>query len=90
MCICIISRKESKGKVTAVTTTAGTTAEKIMGVYDGPDIDFWGNTAGEEGLNLDQAIPVYFHSCSFNINQLPEWRKYGLLATEALKNCTFY
>jgi hypothetical protein len=77
-------------KVTPTTTTPGSTAEKIMGVYDGPDFDFWGNTAGEEGLNLDEPIPVYFHSCSFNIAQLPEYRKYGLLAEEALKNCTFF
>jgi hypothetical protein len=85
-----VTSKESKGKITATTTTPGTAAEKIMGVYDGPDQDFWGNTAGSETENFDEPIPVYFHSCSFNIAFLPEFRKYGLLAEEALKNCTFY
>src|ERR1019366_287539 len=75
-------------KVTPTTTTPGTAAEKIMGVYDGPEQDFWGNEAGNE--NLNEPIPVYFHSCSFNIAMLPEYRKYGLLAEESLKNCTFY
>lgn len=75
-------------KVTPTTTTPGTAAEKIMGVYDGPEYDYWGNEAGNE--NLNQAIPVYFHSCSFNKAMLPEYTKYGLLAEEALKNCTFY
>jgi hypothetical protein len=80
--------KESKGKIVATTTTPGTAAEKIMGVYDGPEYDYWGNEAENE--NLNQAIPVYFHSCSFNIAMLPEYTKYGLLAEETLKNCTFY
>lgn len=75
-------------KVTATTTTPGTAAEKIMGVYDGPEYDYYGNEAGNE--NLNQAIPVYFHSCSFNKAMLPEYRKYGLLAEESLKNCTFF
>lgn len=77
-------------KVTPTTTTPGTTAEKIMGVYDGPEMDLWGNTSGAETENFDEPIPVYFHSCSFNIAFLPEYRKYGLLAEESLKNCTFY
>jgi hypothetical protein len=75
-------------KVTPTTTTPGTTAEKIMGVYDGPEWDYWGNTAEES--NFNEPIPVYFHSCSFNIEKLPEYRKYGLLAEESLKTCTFY
>lgn len=74
--------------VTPTTTTPGTAAEKIMGVYDGPEWDLWGNEAGNE--NLNELIPVYFHSCSFNKAFLPEYTKYGLLAEEALKNCTFY
>lgn len=76
-------------KVTPTTTTPGTAAEKIMGVYDGPDIDLWGNTAGENTENFDEAIPVYYHSCSFVKLKLPEYNKYGLLAEESLKNCTF-
>lgn len=75
-------------KVTATTTTPGTAAEKIMGVYDGPEYDYWGNTAEEP--NLNQQVPVYFHACSFDITKLPEYRKYGLLAEESLKTCTFY
>lgn len=83
-----MTSKESKGKIVAATTTPGTTAEKIMGVYDGPEWDFWGNEAGNE--NFNEAIPVYFHSCSFDITKLPEYTKYGLEAEEALKNCTFF
>lgn len=83
-----MTSKESKGKIVATTTTPGTTAEKIMGVYDGPEWDFFGNTELEQ--NFDEPIPVYFHSCSFNIAYLPEYTKYGLEAEEALKNCTFY
>lgn len=72
-------------KVTPTTTTPGTTAEKIMGVFDGPEKDFWGNT-----IASNEPVPVYFHSCSFDISKLPEYRKYGLLAEESLKNSTFY
>lgn len=79
--------KESKGKIVATTTTPGTTAEKIIGVYDGPEWDFWGNEAANE--NLDQPIPIYFQSCVFNKVLLPEYNKYGLLAEEALKTCSF-
>jgi hypothetical protein len=74
-------------KVTATTTTPGTTAEKIMGVYDESTQDFWGNTSEE--LNFDEPIAVYFHACSFVKAKLPEYTKYGLLAEESLKNCTF-
>lgn len=79
--------KESKGKITAATTTPGTTAEKIIGVYDGPEWDFWGNEASNE--NLDQPIPIYFQSCVFNKVLLPEYAKYGVEAEEALKTCSF-
>ena len=75
-------------KVTPTTTTPGTTAEKIMGVFDGPEWDFAGNTELE--TNFDEPIPVYFSQCSFDIGKLPEYRKYGLLAEEALKTCTFF
>lgn len=82
-----MTSKESKGKIEAKTTTAGTTAEKIMGVYDGPEWDLWGNEAGNE--NFNEQIPVYYHACSFVKAKLPEYNKYGLEAEEALKNCTF-
>lgn len=72
-------------KVTATTTTAGTTAEEIIGVFDGPDKDFWGNT-----ISSDEPIPVYFHACDFDITKLPQWTQYGLLAKTALSTCTFW
>lgn len=74
-------------KVTPTTTTPGTTAEKIIGVYDGPEWDAWGNTAEE--TNFNEQIPIYFQNCAFDKNKLPEYKKYGLLAEEALKTCTF-
>src|ERR1035437_8606942 len=67
--------KESKGTVVMTTATAGTTAEKIIGVYDGPSIDFWGNEAANE--NLDEPVPVYFQSCTFDIGKLPQYPLYG-------------
>lgn len=72
-------------KLSIATTTAGTTAEKIIGVFDGPERDFFGNT-----ISADEAIPIYFHACSFDISKLPQWNKYGILAKEALANCNFY
>lgn len=72
-------------KVTPTTTTPGTTAEKIFGVFNGPEKDFWGNTVAK-----DEPVPIYFHSVSFDTEKLPQWKQYGLLAEEALKNCTFY
>lgn len=72
-------------KVTPTTTTPGTTAEKIIGVFNGPDKDFWGNT-----VSKDEPIPVYFHACTFDITKLPQWTQYGLLAEKALANCNFY
>ena len=82
-----MTSKESKGKIVATTATAGTTAEKIIGVYDGPSIDYWGNEAANE--NLDEPVPIYFQSCTFDKTKLPEYTKYGLEAEEALKTCTF-
>ena len=83
-----LTSKESKGKIVATTTTPGTTAEKIIGVYDGPEFDFYSNE--KENMNLNEPVPIYFQNCSFNIALLPEFTKYGLLAEEALKTCTFY
>jgi hypothetical protein len=74
-------------KVTPTTTTPGTAKEKIIGVYDGPEWDFWGNEA--ENQNLDQPIPIYFQNCTFNKLLIPEYNKYGLIAEEALKTCVF-
>jgi hypothetical protein len=71
--------------VTPTTTTPGTTAEEIIGVFNGPQKEFWGNT-----ISKDEPIPIYFHSVSFDIKRLPQWTQYGLLAKEALKNCTFF
>ena len=76
---------EEEPKLTATTTTPGTTAEKIIGVFNGPSRDFFGNT-----VSADEAIPIYFHACTFNISKLPQWNKYGILASEALANCNFY
>lgn len=75
----------STPKVTPTSTTSGETAEQIIGVYDGPDKDFWGNE-----FYADEPIPLYFHACTFDISKLPQWTKYGLLAKESLKNCDFY
>lgn len=74
-------------KVTPTTTTPGTTAESIIGIYDGPEQDFYGNTAEE--VNLNEPIPIYFQNCAFDITKLPEYKKYGLLAKSALTTCTF-
>jgi hypothetical protein len=71
--------------VTVTTTTAGTTAEKIIGVFDGPDRDFVGATVG-----ADEPVPIYFHSCAFDITMLPGWVQYGATAVAALPNCDFY
>lgn len=72
-------------KVTATSTQTGEFKEKIIGVFNGPAKDFWGET-----VSSDEPVPVYFHSCSFDVSKLPQWTQYGLLAEEALKNCTFY
>lgn len=72
-------------KVTPTTTTPGTTAEEIIGVFDGPDKDFWGET-----VSSDEPVPLYFHACTFDITKLPQWTQYGLLAKKALANCNFF
>lgn len=70
--------------IVPTTTTAGKTAEEIIGVFDGPEKEFWGNT-----VSSNEPIPVYFHGCDFDITKLPQWTKYGLLAKKALTTCTF-
>lgn len=82
-----LTSKESKGKIVATTTTPGTSAEKIIGVYDGPEFDFWSNE--KENQNLDEPIPIYFQGCVFDKSKLPEYTKYGLEAEEALRTCSF-
>lgn len=71
--------------VTVTHTTPGTSAEKIIGVFDGPDQDFFGNASGD-----DVPIPIYFHSCSFDITKLQNWAAFGAAAETALNSCTFY
>lgn len=71
-------------KVAPTTTTPGTTAEEIIGVFNGPDKDFWGGT-----ITSDEPVPVYYHACTFDITKLPQWTQYGLLAKKALANCNF-
>lgn len=70
--------------ISVATTTPGTTAEAIIGVYDGPDRDFFGNTT-----NCDEVIPMYFHACDFDISMLQNWNLYGATAITALANCNF-
>lgn len=69
---------------TVTTTTPGTTAETIIGVFDGPDRDFAANTVA-----ANEPTPVYYHSCVFDISKLPQWVQYGLVAQTALKTCQF-
>lgn len=72
--------------VTVTHTTPGTTAEKIIGVFDGPDRDFFGNGS----VAFDEVIPIYHHAVSFDISKLQNWVEYGAAAETALSNCTFY
>jgi hypothetical protein len=72
--------------VTPTVTTAGSTAESIVGVFDGPDRDFFGNT----NVGYDEPIPIYFHSCSFDISKIQNWAQYGAAAMAALPSCTFF
>jgi hypothetical protein len=66
-------------------TTPGTTAEKIIGVFDGPDKDFFGTEEQD-----DEPIPVYFHSCVFDISKLQNWDLFGTAAMAALPTCDFF
>jgi hypothetical protein len=67
-------------------TNAGSAAEQIIGVFDGPNRDFFGNAS----IAFDEAVPVYFHAVSFDISKLQGWTQYGTAAQAALSNCTFY
>lgn len=67
-------------------TTPGTTAEQIIGVFDGPDRDFFGNAS----IAYDEPVPIYFHSVSFDISKIQNWLAYGTAAQAALTSCSFY
>lgn len=70
---------------TVVHTTPGTSAEKIIGVFDGPQRDFFGNSAA-----ADMPIPIYYHTCAFDVSKLQNWNLYGAAAMLALPTCEFY
>lgn len=72
--------------VAVVHTTPGTSAETIIGVFDGPDRDFFGNAS----IAFDEAIPIYHHAVSFDISKLQNWPQFGAAAKAALSSCTFY
>lgn len=71
--------------VAVTNTTPGTSAEKIVGVFDGPDRDFFGKTEAD-----NTPIPIYYHSCVFDISKLQNWSLYGATAIAALPTCEFY
>jgi hypothetical protein len=75
----------SSPTVSVAHTTPGTFAQHILGVFDGPDRDFFGNVVGD-----DEAIPMYYHECSFDISKLQNWLSYGAIAKTALPTCDFY
>lgn len=72
-------------KAAVTTTTPGTTAEKIIGVFDGPDKDFFGTVEAD-----NEPIPIYSHACSFDVSKLQNWNLYGTAAIAALPTCEFY
>lgn len=67
-------------------TTTGASAEQIIGVFDGPDRDFFGNGS----IAYDEAVPIYHHGVSFDISKLQNWPQFGAAAQTALSSCTFY
>jgi hypothetical protein len=71
--------------IAVTTTTPGSTAEAIIGVFDGPDRDYFDGT-----IASDEPIPVYYHACVFDITKLPQWVQYGAAAQTALKTCSFF
>jgi hypothetical protein len=71
--------------VTVTHTTTGSFAQHILGVYDGPDRDFFSNVVA-----ADEAVPVYYHSCVFDVSKLQNWLLYGTIAKAALTTCEFY
>lgn len=71
--------------VSVAHTTPGKTAEHIVGVFDGPDRDFFGITEAD-----NTPIPVYYHTCVFDISKLQNWSLYGAAAKTALPTCDFF
>jgi hypothetical protein len=65
-------------------TTTGTFQQHILGVFDGPDRDFFGNVVG-----ADEVLPMYFHECDFDVSKLQNWLAYGATAKTALTTCVF-
>lgn len=75
----------SSPTATVTHTTPGTTGESIIGVFDGPDRDYFNNTVA-----ADEPVPIYFHSVSFDVSKLQNWQAFGEAAIVALPSCTFY
>jgi hypothetical protein len=70
--------------VSVATTTAGQTAEHIVGVFDNLEYDFFGNA-----VNDDEPVPIYDQFTAFDTAKLKNWLAYGATARAALPNCTF-
>jgi hypothetical protein len=71
--------------VSVAHTQTGTFAQHILGVFDGPDRDFFYNVVG-----ADEAVPLYWHDCVFDISKLQNWLQYGATAITDLPTCRFY
>lgn len=63
----------------------GSFQQHILGVFDGPDRDFFANVVG-----ADEAIPMYYHECAFDISKLQNWLAYGATAKTALPTCQWF
>jgi hypothetical protein len=75
----------SSPNVTVTHTATGSFAQHILGVFDGPDRDFFSNVVA-----ADEAVPVYYHSCVFDVSKLQNWLLYGSIAKTALPTCDFF
>lgn len=71
--------------VTPTTSVTGTSAEKIIGVFDNLEYDFAGNASYD-----DEPVPFYSDFCVFNTQKLNNWYAYGALAVAALPTCSFW
>lgn len=70
--------------VTPTSTTPGQTAEAIIGVYDGPQRDFFGAVVA-----ADEAITLYAAFASFDHTLIQNWVAYGAAAKAALPQSQF-
>lgn len=70
--------------VTPTTSTAGQTAEHIIGVFDNVEYDFLGNATAD-----DEPVVIYNQFTAFDTSKLANWYAYGALAIAALPTCTF-